>query len=386
MPEMIKWGNTEYEVVEAPTRHICINALENKPEIKARWNTKESVPPKSCTQDVIHLVPYKNCTIDCSFCSLPRYRGFGLLNHKYHASVVFTDYSKYIDEEIAKTNFMHTVDFGADADVFMRLNDKYHETEKTMAVLNKWGIPFSVSTKGKFTDWSIDELAKNKYSWAQMSIITNKESDRKKLIPGEEAATVADMESNIDRLKARGIKVTARVQPYIPYFSTPLEELIPYLADLGFDGIVFGMMRAPMSAGKSLLEKYGKIAGVDYSQFYTEKWPAYWQLDDKLTKEIVGKARKLCDVEGLKFGLCDMYCRDKNGNGYSIQDEFGNACACECVNAYGFTRKPNEKVFHKVDKCIGNCLKCTEVNTPCGNPQFASSVKYTMKDYQKLLK
>ena len=377
--EKIKWGSKEYEVFTKPTKHIIIDALETKPTISARWNTKKDNPPKACTCDMIHLTPYKGCTVNCDFCSLPRYRGFGVLKSKHGVSVVFDNYDKYVDQEISKCNFLHTFDFGADADVFMAVNKHYHMAEKTMSVLNKWGIPFSVSTKGVFTDWAVEELAENTNSWAQISVITNDEKKRKQIISGEDGATIDEIIDNVYRLKTAGVHVTARLQPFIPYISENPKVLIPWLKSVGFDGVVFGLLRAPMGAGKNLLSKYSSLSGRDYGKLFSQKTPAYWQIPDALMHKIIRQTRRLCDENGLSFGLCDMY--EDTSNGYvSLQEQYGSCTACETVNCYGYIKDGDR--FKKVPKCIGNCLVCN--NSPCGYPQFYESVKYTIKDYARL--
>lgn len=379
MSETITWGKEEYKVLTKPTRHICIDAFKVKPSISARWNTKQDNPPKACTCDMIHLTPYKGCTLDCDFCSLPRYRGFGLLKSKNNISVVFKDYDKYVDQEIGKCSFLHTFDFGADADAFMALNNRYHISEKTMGVLNKWGVPFSVSSKGVFTDWAIAELSVNKHSWAQISVITNTEGKRRQLILGEDAATIEQIVDNVQRLKAAGVKVIARLQPFIPYISESPKVLIPWLKQVGFDGVVFGLLRFPMSAGKGLLEKYSDISGRDFKTIFSQNTPGYWQIPDTLLYKILKQVRALCDDNELRLGLCDVYA--KEGSNYvSLQSDYGNCKACETVNCYGYVRAGDK--FVRVKGCTGNCLLCK--NTPCGYPQFFKSVKYTLKDYAKL--
>ena len=380
----ITWGNKEYRVYNKPSPHIVIDALEHPGmTIPGRWNLKSDSPPKSCTQDVLHLAPYKGCSIGCTFCSLPLYRGYGFLRQKYGVSVVFDNYWSYVDREISKTHFMHTCDFGADADAFMDVNRRYHLTEKTMGVLNKWGVPFSVTTKGVITDWAIEELTKNKRNWAQISVISLKEEVRKVLVPGKESATVDDIEVMARRIAQEGIPLTARVQPYIPWISDPIKELIPKLADMGFNNVVFGLLRAPMGKGRRLLDTYSVMSGKDFSSLFTENYPGYRQVSDISARRIVENARDLCVKNGLKFGLCDMYVRKDDGYA-SLQEEYGTVKACECVNAYGYIRLPGEDRFQKVVKCPGNCLYCDEVDPPCGVPEFAKSAKYTIKNYQKI--
>ena len=377
--EKIKWGSKEYKVLTKPTKHIVIDAMEARPTISARWNLKSDNPPKACTCDMIHLTPYKNCTIDCDFCSLPRYRGYGTLKSKEGISVVFDHYDEYVDMEIAKCQFLHTFDFGADADVFMGLNRRYHMSEKTMAVLNRWGIPFSVSTKGVFTDWAVEELSRNKHSWAQISVITMDEGKRKQIIPGDDGATIDQIVDNVRRLKKAGVHVTARFQPFIPYVSESPKVMIPWLKSIGFDSVVFGVLRAPMGAGKKLLSKYSEMSGRDFSKLFSNTTPGYWQIPDEMLHRILKQARKTCDEYDMGFGLCDVY--EKTPTGYkSLQHQYGNCTACETVNSYGYVRDGDK--FKKVPKCIGNCLLCK--GSPCGNKQFYESVKYTMADYKKL--
>ena len=384
MAETAIWGSKEYRVYTKPTRHIVIDAFENKPTISARWNLKQDNPPKACTCDMIHLTPYKGCTIDCSFCSLPRHRGFGVLKSQQALSVVFENYAEYVDEHIKQCNFLHTFDFGADADVFMAVNRRYHITEKTMRVLNKWGLPFSVTTKGIISDEAIEELKQNPCSWAQMSVITANEDLRKQIIAGSDGATVEQIRDNVERCKAAGVHITARVQPYIVGLVEKPEELIASVADMGFDSVVFGFMRAPMGAGKQLLQKYSDISGKgkDFSKLYCEKTPGYWQISDDRAKKILERVRKACDKYNLPLGLCDVYVKNEDGSYVSLQKEFGTCKACETMNSYGWVR--NGDKFEKVDKCIGNCLYCKK--SPCGYSQFHDSVKYTIRDYSKLRK
>lgn len=379
--ETIKWGNKEYKVYEKPTRHIVIDAFEVKPKISARWNLKSDNPPRACTCDMIHLAPYKNCTIDCSFCSLPRYRGYSVLKHKEGISIVFKNYAEYLDQHIERCNFLHTFDFSADADVFMAVNRRYHIAEKTMKVLNKWGLPFNVSTKGVFTEEAIEEISKNKHSWAQISVITMDEDKRKQIIKGSDGATIEQIKENVKKLKATGVnQVTARFQPFIPYISEKPKDMIPWLKSIGFDSVVFGIMRAPMSAGKVMLQEYSNISGHDFEKLYRFKTPGYWQISNKLLHKILTEARETCDKYGMKFGLCDTYEISKNGQYTNLQEVYGNCMACETVNCYGYKRKGDK--FIRVPKCIGNCLMCEE--SPCGYPQFFESVKYTIKNYESL--
>lgn len=378
----ITWGNKKYKVLQKPTRHIVIDALENKPNIAARWNLKSDNPPKACTCDMIHLSPYKNCSIGCTFCSLPRYRGYSLLKYQHGISVVFSNYDTYVNSWLEKCNFLHTVDFGADADVFMDLNRRYHMTEKTMEVLNKWGVPFTATTKGRFTKRAIDALSKNPNSWAQISIITTDETIRKQLVPGADGATINQIAANVEALKSAGVHVTARIQPYISGLSERPFELIKSVSDMGFDSVVFGFMRVPMSAGKVLLEEYSRISGRDFSKLYTEKTPGYWQISDQKALRILEEVKKACNKYGLDLGLCDVYTKN-NGVYQSEQPNFGNCKSCETVNAYGYVKNPENNQFERVEGCIGNCFYCN--TTPCGFPQFNKSVKYSIKDYSKLI-
>ena len=375
----VQWGNKEYKVFSKPTKHIRIDALKVKPNISARWNKKSDNPPKACTCDMIHLSPYKGCTIDCNFCSLPRYRGYNLLKYKQGISVVFENYPEYVNNEIEKCDFLHTFDLGADADCFMSLNKRYHITEKTMAVLNKWGLPFSVSTKGVITDRAIDELAKNPNSWAQISLITIDEAKRKAIIPGDDGATIEQIKDNIQSLKSKGVHVTARLQPFMPYISENPKKLIPWIKEVGFDSVVFGLLRMPMGAGKSIFQKYNKLSEKDYAEVYRNKTPGYWQISDSLLHRILKQTRRLCDEYELDFGLCDMYDK-KDGQYRSLQSIYGNCTACETVNCYGYRREKDH--FIQVPDCIGNCMYCS--SSPCGHNQFYTSVTYNIKDYQRL--
>jgi len=368
----IQWGNKKYQVIDKPTPHIVMNALDLKPKIPGRWGLKTDKVPKACTMDVLHLSAYKGCTVGCEFCSLPAFRGYGLLMYKHGVSVVFEDYDKYVLDKLVSARMVHTFDFGADADAFMEVNDKYHLTEKTMMVLNRFEVPFTVTSKLRYPDGAIDLLAENEANWAQISVVR---------LDDKSIDLIAD---NVSRLKKAGVPVTARVQPYIIGYSNPLDELIPALKKLGFDQIVFGFLRAPMGRGKRLLKKYSEGNEYDLEEVYTEKYPGYWQVHQCLQEAFLMNLKSLCQVEGLPLGLCDVYAKDHQGKIISLQPKYGSCKSCECVNGYAYVKKPGEGIFKKVEKCCGNCLLC--VSPACGVPEFAESVVADINLYQKMSK
>ena len=368
----VTWGSKEYEVQEDPTPHIVIDALTHSSlTIPGRWGLKDGNPPKACTMDVLHLAPYKGCTVDCSYCSLPRFRGYNVLKYQQGISVVFDNYDRWVDQQLQTARIVHTFDFGADADVFMAVNDRYHMTEKTMYVLNKFGVPFTVTSKCRYPDEAIIHLAVNKNSWAQISVA--------KIGSDAERAAVQD---NVTRLKAAKVKVTVRIQPYILGYSNPLAELIPLVKDIEFDNVVFGFLRAPMSLGRKQFVAYQAGNPFNLSEMYNITAPGYWQLDTKISREVLDQLRILCKDNGLKLGLCDVY--ERSGDTFrSLQSEYGTCASCECVNGYAWVRLPDKDKFTIVHGCPGNCLNCRP-DPPCGVPEFSASVVTDLKGYQKL--
>lgn len=369
----VTWGSREFDVIEKPTPHILIDAMERKPDITGRWGLKTDKVPKACTIDVLHLAPYKGCTVGCEFCSLPQYRGYNLLQYQHGVSVVFDRYDEWLDYKLAQAKFVHTFDFGADADIFMEVNDKYKLAEKCMSVLNNYNVPFSVTSKCRFPDAAIEELAKNRDSWAQISIVTLDPPD------------VEALADNMNRLKKAGVRVTARVQPYILGHSPLVGDMLGALKALGFDNIVFGFLRAPMGRGKKLLERYSTPEGFNLVDLYHEKFPGYWQLDTAIQRKILRQVKSACEKYKLKLGLCDVYEKRDDGSIVSLQSEFGSCQSCECVNGYAYIKRPGADVFSKVKGCPGNCLLCPE-DPPCGVPEFAASVMTNIDGYQRLAK
>lgn len=375
------WAGKEFKNYKDPSPHIVMDALEVRPEIKGRWGLKDSNPPKACTCEMLHLAPYKNCNVGCAFCSIESVRGYGWFKHQKGYSVVFENYDEYVRQELEKTNFIHPFDFGADADVFMDLNDKYHLTEKTMRVLNEFHAPYSITTKGLFSKEAIVLMSLSEYSWAQFSMLSLKDNTNAKFITNP--APVKSVEKNIRQLKNRGVKVTVRIQPYIPYVTTYLALFISTLKDWGVDNIVLGTMRFPMSKGKDALNIYPGLMGLsntDFTKLFTEITPGYWQLPNLRIIQTVELAAKLCNQYGLKFGLCDTYVKGEDGKFISLQSKYGSHRSCECVRCYGF-RKVNG-VFERIEKCPGTCMSCKKSN--CGHREFFDSCQYTIKDYQRL--
>ena len=364
----IPWGNNTYEVVEHPTPHILLDAFKVKPNIPGRWGLKSDNPPKACTMEVLHLSAYKGCTINCRFCSLPQYRGYGLLMHQYGVSVVFENYDQYVREGLSNSAIVHTFDFGADADAFMSLNNEYQLTEKTMSVLNDFGVPFTVTSKAAFTTEGINQLKRNPDNWAQISIYGEHQMDR--------------IVYNMKLLTAAGIKVTARIQPYIPGFSPPIPSLIELIKDLGFSQVVFGILRAPNGKGKKLLEHYSMVGSFDLVNLYSESMPGYKQLNKGTQDCLLNEVKKYCELYQLPLGLCDEYQKQFDGSIVSLQSKYGTCESCECVNSYAYVQTTPGK-FKKVSGCSGNCLSCTD--NKCGVPEFAASIRTDIKGYQKLL-
>lgn len=369
----VPWGSKEYVVVEEPTPHIVIDALESKPTIPGRWGLKSDTVPKACTMDVLHLAPYKGCTVGCAFCSLPQYRGYNLLYNKHGVSVVLENYDLHLEQQLKSARIVHTFDFGADADVFMAVNDRYKVTQKTMQVLNKFKAPFTVTSKCRFPDDAIELIAEQPESWAQISVVTLDDE------------TVALLKDNMKRLKAAGVKVTARVQPYVLGVSPNITDMLGVIKAFKFDQVVFGLLRAPMGKGRKLLDLYNQDNEYDLNKIYHEKYPGYWQMDNKLQRAILAEAKEACADLGLKLGLCDVYEKQKDDSILSLQPEYGTCKSCECVNGYAYVKAPGAEVFTKVKGCPGNCLLCVE-NPPCGVPEFSASVVSNLSGYQRLVK
>jgi DNA repair photolyase len=372
----VPWGSKEYDVIEKPVPHIVISALENRPTVPGRWGLKTDTVPKACTMDVLHLSPYKGCTVGCEFCSLPQYRGFNLLYSKHGVSVAFEDYDAYIFDLLDKARFVHTFDFGADADALMELEGEYHMTERTLRVLNRFGVPATITSKCRWPESVITELSKNSHSWAQISITGM-----------ETIAEVEAIAKDASRIKSAGLKLTARLQPYVVGVSSPLYIMVPMIKQMGFDSLVFGFLRAPMGKGRKLLESLtARAKDVNLVDLYHEKYPGYWQIDQNTSINYLTELQEQCRLSDINLGLCDVYCKDEDGAIQSMQPLFGSCRSCECQNGYGWVKLPNDKTFTKVVGCPGNCLLCDEERPACGIREFAQSTMADINKYQKLFK
>lgn len=375
----VQWGNAEYEVIDKPTPHIVLDALKVRPSFPGRWSTKTCKVPKACTMDVLHLAPYKGCTVGCKFCSLPAFRGYNLLKHQHGVSVVFENLAEHLAQSLAKAKIAHTFDFGADADPLMPLEDKYHITEQCMCILNAYGVPFTCTTKLRYSPAIAKQLAFHPKSWAQMSIVTL------------DQVTKTRLEDNIRILKeAKVRRFVVRFQPYILGMSPDIPEAIAYLASVGVKFLVFGFLRAPMGKGRKMLEeftegnKHHRGNNYDLVELYHEAYPGYWQIDQGVQRLLLAQLKESCIKHDVDFGLCDVYERNKEGKFVSLQPEYGTLDSCECCNSHLYVKDPKTQRFEMVPKCPGNCLLCNEENPPCGIPEFARSIVADLTKYNRL--
>ncbi len=199
-------------------------------------------------------------------------------------------------EEIDRRSF---IALSYSSDPYPRIDEKMKITRSVLEILNRKGIRYLILTKSDLFSRDLDLLAKGKCALG-ITVTTIDEEKARALEPN--APSPKKRIEALRRAKKEGIPVYARIDPLIPFYTTPdLEETIKalsFVSHITFSTLkmrpdIFRRMRAKFP---ELMKKLGPL--------YREKIYGYYYLPREMRINILKEAREIVHSYGISFGSC----------------------------------------------------------------------------------
>lgn len=370
----------EHGVIEEPFFHILV---KTKKELHG-WLNKY----RECTAERLLLNPYNGCSNDCFFCYTKGYDwGYFRLFEREKVVTVFEDFDRRVASQLDELRVASCGYLSPVSDPFSKLNNKYHLSEKIIKEFVVRNIPIEFITKEAISQRAIELLKSQSHSFGQVSILTLRESLRKKLM--KEGATTEQLFGNLERLAKSNIFAVCRIDPILPYINDQKEELREIIIKAkgkGVTHIVASCLDIPKSTYGGIIDyikNFGLGLNNDYKKLYTEVMGNSLHAEINYRKRLFCFLRETCDKYGLSFALCMEFELNK-GEVIGLNREFMSSDNCEGINIPVYIKQGN--CFEPAADCLGNCLSCSQAK--CGILELSTGnekgeKRWKLNDYKR---
>jgi len=384
MGRKIRWrtgsGETDHEVIEAPTPHILI---DSRKELHGWWRGK-----RECTSERLLINPYNGCSIDCFCCYAKALPGYFQLFRQHQVVTVCRDFHRVISQQlddlwVASCGYLSPV-----TDPFQPVDELYRLSEKIIGEFVGRNIPIEFITKATFGPEVVGLLRRQRHSFGQISILTPREDLRRRLMAG--GATTEELFGNLKRLAKAGAHAVCRIDPIIPYVTddaVDLSRLVRRARDCGASHIVASVMDIPRKMAAQVFRHLNTLRDGLTSRvkrLYRELIDGSLHADLDYRRAVFSRLREECDRAGVTFALCMEY-RLEDGRPVGLNAEFMSSTNCEGIDIPVYIRSGDR--FQPAADCDGACLTCQRAR--CGIPDLAmgragvTKRDFTLADYRR---
>jgi DNA repair photolyase len=207
-----------------------------------------------------------------------------------------------LEHEAAKLKG-ETVSIANSSDPYPHLEAELGLTRECLRILNRSICRIQIITKSSLVTRDAD-LLREKPSTVAVTITTEDEETAKKLEP--HAPTPNERLKAIETLIQKGIRVSARIDPIIPFVNDNPAKLIATLAETGVKHIT-------ASTYKAKRDNWQRFAAAMPEQAEKLK-PLYWSQGERangcallprdLRLKLLGEVRSMVLSHGMKFAVC----------------------------------------------------------------------------------
>jgi DNA repair photolyase len=240
--------------------------------------------------------PYSGCDHGCVYCYASSYiPQFSNCRPKKDATL-------RLQREAAKLNG-EIVSIANSSDPYPCMDAGTGLTRKCLAILSRHNCRIQIITKSTLVTRDIDILSKMPCMVA-LTITTDDENTAKLIEP--HAPSPTDRLKTIETLTNKGIPVSVRVDPIIPFINDNPETLIATLASLGVKHVTASTYKAKPDNWQRLATVMPKNA-AKLKPFYFEQGErtgGYTLLPQALRLKLLKHVRSLAIEKGMKFGVC----------------------------------------------------------------------------------
>jgi DNA repair photolyase len=189
------------------------------------------------------------------------------------------------------------------SDPYPRMEAEAGLTRKCLAILSQHDCRIQIITKSTLVTRDTDVLSKMP-STVALTITTDDENTAKLLEP--HAPSPNERLKTVETLTSKGIPVSVRVDPIIPFVNDKPEKLIATLAGMGVKHVTTSTYKAKPDNWRRLATAMPQVAEKLKPLYFErgEKIGGYTLLPSDLRRKLLKNIRSLAVENGMKFGVC----------------------------------------------------------------------------------
>jgi len=255
------------------------------------WRSSLCTCPSKLT-----LNPYTGCDHSCVYCYAPIYIP-SFEDCRPKKNVV-----QSLQREASKLKG-ETVSIANSSDPYPRLEAETGVTRKCLAILAQSDCRIQVITKSDLVTRDADLLGKVPSTVAVT--ITTDDDDKARLIEPH-APSPTERLKTVETLICKGIPVSVRVDPLIPFVNDNSESLIDTLASMGVKHVTSSTYKVKRDNWQrfalAMPETAEKLKLLYFGE--GEKLGSYVLLPEAFRLKLLSAVRSLAVAKGLQFGVC----------------------------------------------------------------------------------
>jgi DNA repair photolyase len=240
--------------------------------------------------------PYTGCDYACVYCYASSYIP------RFYQCRPKSDLLHRLQREAAKLKG-EIVSIANSSDPYPRMEAEAGLTRKCLAILSQHDCRIQIITKSTLVTRDTDVLSKMP-STVALTITTDDENTAKLLEP--HAPSPNERLKTVETLTSKGIPVSVRVDPIIPFVNDKPEKLIATLAGMGVKHVTTSTYKAKPDNWRRLATAMPQVAEKLKPLYFErgEKIGGYTLLPSDLRRKLLKNIRSLAVENGMKFGVC----------------------------------------------------------------------------------
>jgi DNA repair photolyase len=196
-----------------------------------------------------------------------------------------------------------TVSIANSSDPYPQVEAEAGLTRKCLGILSRHDCRIQIITKSTLVARDADLLSKVPCTVA-LTITTDDKNTAKHIEPN--APSPAERLKTVETLTAKGIPVSVRVDPVIPFVNDNPEKLVATLASMGVKHVTTSTYKAKPDNWRRLATALPQVAEKLKPLYFEqgERVAGYTLLPSDFRLRLLKNIRRLAVEKGMKFGVC----------------------------------------------------------------------------------
>jgi DNA repair photolyase len=255
------------------------------------WQSSQCTCPPKLTFN-----PYTGCSHNCVYCYARSYIP------RFTECRPKKDLLQRLENETQKLNG-EIISIANSSDPYPQMEAELGLTRKSLQILSRGNCRIQIITKSNLVTRDVD-LLREKPSTVALTITTEDEGTAKKLEPN--APTPSERLKAVETLIQKGIPVSARIDPIIPFVNDNPKNLVKKLAERGVKHITSSTYKVKRDSWKrfatAMPEHAEKLKRLYWSQ--GEHANGCILLPGDFRLKILTNVRSMVLSAGIKFAVC----------------------------------------------------------------------------------